>query len=214
MRVAIVGTGNQGTALGFALRRAGHSVCFGSRDPAHAPPVSEGPVLTIAEAVRQAEVIALVVPSWHLGDTLQRLRGTEYAGKVVIDVSNPLASDGTSAADPTSSNAEKVAAALPGARVAKAFNTVFSAWLRTDGRALGEQLTGFVAADDPEAKRVALRLGKEIGLDPVDAGALSAARLLESAGVMLVRFGASTSLGWELGLRLVHPRDPKQSDSG
>ncbi len=208
MQVSIVGAGNQGTALGAALVRGGHQVLFGSREPARKPAPAEGAVVGISEAVRRSRVIALVVPSWHLDGTLAAMQGPDLHGKIVIDVTNPLTAEKEWATGFSTSNAEKVAAALSGARVVKAFNTVFSPWLRSNGTALGEQLTGFVAADDTEAKQLVLGLVKDIGLDPVDAGGLQAARLLEAAGVMLVRFGAFTPLGWELGLRLVHPRSP------
>ncbi len=205
MEIAVIGAGNQGTALGEALGRAGHSVRYGVAHPPST--VTEGPAprLSVEAAVRSAEVIAIVVPSWHLDDALSTIRQADLRGQIVIDVTNPLTEKMGWARGFDVSNAERVRAALPGARVVKAFNTVFAAWLRGGGRALGEQLTGFVASDDGEAKRVVLGLVRDVGLDPIDAGPLDAARLLEAAGVMLVRFGAFTSLGWDLGLKLVHP---------
>lgn len=207
MEIAIVGAGNQGTALGWALGRAGHKVVFGGRARPGQPTPSEGALVPVDQAVRPAEVVMIVVPAWTLDEVLRTLGGAPVQGKIVVDVTNPLTPE-KQAAGGSSSNAERVRDALPGTRVVKAFNTVFSAWLRSGGRALGEQLTGFVASDDPEAKAVVLRLVQQVGLDPVDVGPLAAARQLEAMGVLLVQLGAFTPLSWDLGVRLVHPHRP------
>lgn len=208
MEIAVIGAGNQGGALGEALARAGHRVVYGVAEMREAPAGAPGPRLEVEEAVRRAELVAIVVPSWHLDEALERIRRGNPSGKIVVDVTNPLSPEKDWTRGFSGSNAEHVRDALPGTRVVKAFNTVFASWLRSGGRALGEQLTGFVASDDAEAKQTVLRLVREVGLDPVDAGRLEAARLLEALGVTLVRFGAFTSLGWDLGLRLVHPPQP------
>lgn len=205
MKIAVIGAGNQGSALGGALTKAGHDVVYGVPRPSPDPGSTPGPQLSVEEAVRRADLLALTVPAWHLTEALETIRRAGPGGKIVVDVTNPLTAEKAWARGFSSSNAEEVRDALPGARVVKAFNTVFAGWLRAGGRAFGEQLSALVASDDVEAKRVVLGLAREIGLDPVDAGQLDAARLLEAAGVMLVRFGAFTDLGWDIGVRLVHP---------
>ena len=206
MRIAIIGAGNQGTALGGALETAGHTVVFARRgSESDSAPGAEGRP-NLADAVRQSEALALTVPSWRLEELLTNLSSLNLSGRIVIDVTNPLTPEKGWARGFSTSNAELVASALPTAEVVKAFNTVFASWLTQGGRALGEQLTGFVASDSLRAKQIALGLVRDVGLDPVDAGGLESARLLEAVGVMLVRLGAFTPLGWSLGMRLVHPR--------
>lgn len=206
MEIAIIGAGNQGSALGSALARSGHHVIYGVAHPKAGAEGDAGPHYPVADAVRRAEVVAITVPSWHLEEALREVARGVPAGKIVIDVTNPLTPEKDWAHGSDGSNAELVQRTLTGARVVKAFNTVFASWLNAGGRAFGEQLSGFVASDDADAKRTVLGLVARVGLDPIDAGPLASARLLEAAGVMLVRFGAFTPLGWEIGLRVVHPK--------
>lgn len=204
MEIAVIGAGGQGTALGAALEKAGHRVTYGVRDPS-TDRVAGSRTAAVVDAARLGDVVAIVVPTWHLEGLLTTLRTVDLRGKIVLDVTNPLTPEKGWARGFSTSNAELVRDSLPGARVVKAFNTVFAAWLRDGGRAFGQQLTGFVASDEAEAKQTVLQLVAQVGLDPVDAGGLAMARLLEAAGVMLVQFGGFTTLGWDLGLRLVHP---------
>jgi predicted dinucleotide-binding enzyme len=81
------------------------------------------------------------------------IRGEELAGKVVVDITNPV--DWTSfdrlVTPADSSAAEEIAARAPGARVVKAFNTTFAATL-VPGEVAGHQLDVFLASDDEAAK--------------------------------------------------------------
>ncbi|HEU5028267.1 MAG TPA: hypothetical protein VFV01_25365 [Spirillospora sp.] len=90
---------------------------------------------------------------------------TALRDKVVIDPTNPQSADFMSLTiGHTTSAGEQVAAALPGARVVKAFNTVFAATLDVPGLLLP------VASDDEAAKKTVLELGAQLGFDAVDAG--------------------------------------------
>jgi predicted dinucleotide-binding enzyme len=93
-------------------------------------------------------------------------------GRIVIDAMNRL--DG----DPGRSTTQDLAQLLPGARLAKAFNTIgFENYATARGRAVPAAM--FVAGDDPEAKRIAMGLAGEIGFVAQDAGGLSNAKALE-----------------------------------
>jgi 8-hydroxy-5-deazaflavin:NADPH oxidoreductase len=111
-------------------------------------------------------------------------RREQLAGKIVVDITNPLDVD---AFEPISieagSSAQETAVAAPRARVVKAFNTTFAGTL-VEGQVSGHPLDVFIASDDDEAKAIVSRLASDGGLRPVDAGPLRRARELEALGYL------------------------------
>ena len=176
MRIAILGAGNVGGGLGRAFSAVGHEVVFGLRDPestktlaalAEIPAASAG---SPAEAVAGADVIVVALRPAALHATVEALPG--LAGRIVIDAMNRF--DG----DVTRSTTQDLVAALPGARVVKAFNTTgFENLATAADRAVPAAM--FVAGDDADAKRVAMALAAELGFRPEDAGGLANAKALE-----------------------------------
>lgn len=177
MRIAIIGAGHVGGGLGAAFAAAGHSIVFGVRDPAspncaRAIAAAAGSTATTySDAVTGADVIVVAIRSEAIGETIPRL--PSLAGRVVIDAMNRFTGD------PGRSTTQDLAELLPGARLAKAFNTTgFENY--TTARARRRPAAMFVAADDPEAKRVATALAIEIGFEAFDAGGLVNAKPLEA----------------------------------
>jgi hypothetical protein len=176
MRIAILGAGNVGGGLGAAFSRAGHDVVFGVRDPdsaktraaiAGAPGSSAG---SPRDAVTDTDVVVFAL-RWPAADeTLRDLPSLE--GRVVIDAMNRF--DG----DPARSTAHDLVDRLPGARVAKAFNTIGFENLTTAAERSAPAAM-FVAGDDPAAKTAALDLARQIGFEAEDAGPLANAKALE-----------------------------------
>jgi len=202
MKVGILGTGSVGVALAKGLLRARHEVRFGSRDPAAAK-VPPGALADKIDAVsRWAEIVFLAVPYRFAKDTLKAAASGLMQGKILVDVTNPIASAEDLLLGFSTSAAEEVAQIVPGARVVKAFNTVFARYMST-GKAGAETLTLFVAGDNPRDKDAVMRLGREIGFDPVDAGPLRSARFLEPMAMQLIAMGRRTKVGWNIGFRLV-----------
>ena len=176
MRIAIIGAGNVGGGLGRAFASVGHDVVFGVRDPestktlAALADIPEATAADPSRAVDGADVVVVALRPVGLAVTLADLGSLD--GRVVIDAMNRL--DG----DPGRSTAEDLAALLPGARIAKAFNTIgFENF--TTARERQVKVAMFVAADDAEAKRVAMDLAAEVGFQPEDAGPLANAKALE-----------------------------------
>ena len=191
MRIAVIGKGNVGTALTTGLKRKGHEIRFGHRDP-------KEPVL---DAAKWGEVVILAVPYRTVKDVAKVL-GSAVDGKVVVDVTNVLGPDMELAVGFSTSGAEEVQKLLPQARVVKAFNTVFAANQST-GKVGKEQLSAFVAGDDAKAKQTVMRLAADIGFDPVDAGPLKSARYLEPMGKLMIQLGNTLNVGTNLGYKIV-----------
>jgi hypothetical protein len=191
MKIAIIGAGNVGTALKTGLSRTGNDVSTVGRED------------NAAQAAEAAELIILAVPFSEVGNVAGQL-GSAASGKIVIDATNALSPAMELAVDTsTTSGAEELQKKLPDARVVKAFNTTFATAMAT-GQINGEKLAGLVAADDAEAKTQVLGLVRELGFDPIDAGPLSAARLLEPLALLNIKLGFVQGYGPASGFGLVH----------
>src|SRR5688500_13030505 len=97
MKVAIIGAGNVGKALGTSIGRAGHDVTISASTPesanAAAQEIGATPADTNVVAVSGADIVILAVPFVGAGEEVaNEIRG-EVAGKTVIDVTNPLKAD-------------------------------------------------------------------------------------------------------------------------
>lgn len=202
MKVALVGTGHVGQALGKGLLRSGHEIRYGSRAPAKASVPSGTRAVTQKEAVAWGDVVILAIPYSAVADTIRALGPGALRSKIVVDATNAIARTGDLAVGHTTSAAEELAKLVPDAKVVKAFNTVFASLMAT-GMTGGERVSLFVAGDDAKAKETVLRLGGEIGFDPVDAGPLRSARYMEPMAMQMMTVAFGQKLGSSIGLRLV-----------
>jgi len=195
MKVAILGKGNVGKALQSAFSKAKCDVKFGSRTP-------EKGELSQKDAVEWGEVAVFAVPHAAVAETVRAVGPSVFKGKIVLDVTNPLNQILELAIGFSTSGAEELAKLVPGAKVVKAFNTVF-AENQPKGKIGTETLTLFVASDDTSAKKAIMDVGAKIGFDPVDGGPLKAARYLEPMAVMIISLGYGAKMGTGIGYRLV-----------
>ena len=190
MKIAIIGKGNVGSALGKGLTKAGHEIKFGHRDPSE--PVSE--------AAKWGQIIILAVPHNNSVDAIENVK--PFAdGKTVIDVMNALGPKMELGIRCSTSSAEETQKKLPNAFVVKAFNTVF-AKNQSTARVGNEKLTAFIAGDDADAKKTVAKLTGDIGFDPVDCGPLKNARYLEAMGNMLINLAYTYGMGTDIGYKL------------
>ncbi|MES2612614.1 MAG: NAD(P)-binding domain-containing protein [Pseudomonadota bacterium] len=197
--MAVIGAGNMGSGLARALAAAGVEVVLGMRDAGKAAALAQGsgsvPVLDVAGAVAEADMVVLALPYGASVQVLEGLPAAALQGKVLVDISNPVTADflglqlGT-----TTSAAEAIQAAAPGAHVVKAFNTIFAQLLGAEARQGKAPVQVFVAGDDADAKARVQALSSVLGFEPVDAGSLRNARFLEPLGGMNIQFGFF--LGW------------------
>src|SRR4051812_33681376 len=184
--VSILGTGNMGPAIASVAKKGGHEVqLLGSTDV-------DQPVT--------GDIVVLAVPYPAVSTVLEQ-RGEQLAGKVVVDITNPLnfeTYDSLTVA-PDASAAAEIAAALPGCRVLKAFNTNFAATLASG--TVGDQPTPvLIAGDDDEAKSQLAEIVTAGGLRAIDAGSLRRARELEALGLLQITLAASNKVPWTGGV--------------
>ncbi|MEM9072764.1 MAG: NAD(P)-binding domain-containing protein [Myxococcota bacterium] len=176
MKIAILGKGRIGTGLGSAWGTR-HEVVYGVRDPSAADERSFG------GASKDADVVVFAIPYGALDAVLDD--AGDLSGKVVIDCTNPVAKGMTLAVGHTTSAAEELQKRLPDARVFKSFNAQGAENLAAptyDGR----PASNFFCGDDEDAREVVRQLVAEVGFDPVDAGPLKNARLLEPLMILWV----------------------------
>ncbi len=212
MRVGILGTGEVGRALGAGFVRKGHEVKLGSRDPRN-PKLSEfvkqagsgASGGTFAEAARFGEVIVLATLWSGTGNALELAGAGNLAGKVVMDVTNPLVF--APGAPPAlergwnDSGGEQVQRWLPGAKVVKVFNTVGNA-LMVDPRLPGGPPDMFLCGNDAAAKETVARICAELGWPTIDVGGIEGSRLLEPLCILWVLYGVRTGT-WTHAVKLL-----------
>jgi 8-hydroxy-5-deazaflavin:NADPH oxidoreductase len=204
MKVAIIGAGNVGKGLGGSLVRAGHEVTLVGRDisavgeAANAIGARTG---TAADAVPAADVVVIAVPYGAVAEVTREIAGA-VAGKVVVDATNPLTADYSGLATVGTSAAEQIAAALPDAKVAKAFNTTF-AGVDADPGGAGVTVDALFATDDADARASVAALASSIGFRPVWVGPLAAARELEAMAWLNIRLQMLTNGAWNTSYVLV-----------
>jgi 8-hydroxy-5-deazaflavin:NADPH oxidoreductase len=199
MKVAIIGPGGMGGGIAKLLA-AKHEVLIGSRDPERA--AMEANELGAArgggygDVAAEAEVIFLTVPWVAVDETLPVLG--DVTGKVLVDVTNPYVG-GKLQLHADSSDAELIREKVPGARVVKGWNTVFSPVLNAGPDFGGQAPSVFLAGDDDDAKGMAAALARDMGLDPIDTGPLTSARDLERLQSISGAIGHSFEWGsWAL----------------
>lgn len=180
MKISIIGTGNMGSAFAKRFILSGHDVSVTGRNAAKAQEVASqtGATAITQSDAGQADIIILAT---GFGDAVAALKGAgDLTGKVVVDITNPLTTDYTGLTiGHSTSAAEEIAAALPGIRLVKGFNTVFAQVLSEGPSLAGQPVPVFVASDDANAKESVSELARSAGFSVVDAGGLKNARYLE-----------------------------------
>ena len=205
MEIGILGAGSVGGNLGIGLARAGHAVCFGVRDPDRPRDVVErcGGRARLADlaAAGRCDVVLLTVPFAAVPEALAA--AGDLDSRVLVDCTNHVGwNDGPVVAG---SAAAAVARLAPRARLVKAFND-FGAELLLDPSVEGQVADALVAADDPEAKGVAMGLARDLGLHAIDAGPLRNAALLEHRAVLWIHLAMRGGLGRGIAFKLLGAR--------
>jgi len=193
--IAIIGTGEVGSALGSSWGRLGHPIIYGSRAPASAKTrdlvsrSGNARAVLPAEAARHADIIVLALPFSAALELLPQLGNLD--GKILIDPMNALAFDRERRRVTQSVElvAEQIQALAPGAHVVKAFNAL-NAGKMIPEREFAAPISVPVAGDDQDAKNLVMGLAEELGLLATDVGPLFNARYLEAMAPLYVYMNA------------------------
>ena len=208
-KVGIIGSGNIGGNLGILFGKAGYEVFYSSRHPESLQGLVEttGPTAragTVAEAIAFGDVILLSVPLKAYRE-LDSETKEALKGKIVIDTSNPYPDrDGAIAVeakqDPGGMGSV-VARLLPGARIVRAFNTVYFEDLKETLNKNGDKIGIPIASDDQEGLDAAVELARKVGLDPVVVGGLSKSKLFDVGTPVYATSASAREIKEKLRLR-------------
>ena len=208
MKIAVIGAGHVGRAVGEAWSRKGHDVAYGVKDPENARHGAAGVgtrTKSLKDAVGSADVVVLATP-WQATETVCR-ELDRLKGKIVLDCTNPLAM-GPGGLELvlgfSQSGGENVQSWCPGASVFKTLNQVgFEVMAKAS--TWPERPVMFVAGDDATAKPQVLGLVRDLGFEAIDAGPLKMSRLLEPYAMLWITLAMKQGLPRNFAFGLIQP---------
>ncbi len=192
--IAMIGTGQVGSALGPLFAGLGHESVYGSRSPERedvqalvAATGGGATATTPLAAASQADIVVIALP-WDVAEEVVRGLG-DLSGKIIIDPINPriVGEDGFADYPSYTSNAERIQNIAPGAKVVKAFSTI-SVDTMVDPGLVDHPLTIPLVGNDPEAKAVVAEICEALGFETLDFGPVRFAHVVE--GLYLLRANA------------------------
>ncbi len=217
MRYGVLGTGTVGQTLATKLVQLGHEVKLGSRqagnEKAQAWAASAGAGASEGSFADAAAFVGLVLNAtagMASLDALSAAGAENVAGKVLIDVANPL--DSSKGMPPTlsvcndDSLGEQIQRSFPDARVVKAFNTV-NAGVMVEPGVLPEPHTLFIRGNDDRPRRRSRELDTSFGWseeDVLDLGDIIAARGMEMYLPLWLRLAGATD-SWQVNVKVISP---------
>ncbi len=208
-KIGIVGSGNIGGTLGVLLAKAGNEVFFSSRHPDSLKELvmTAGPRAragTVSDAIAFGDVIVLSVPLKAIPE-LDNQTKNALKNKIVIDTSNPYperdGAIGEEGRKEPGGMGAFVARFLPGARIIRAFNTVYFVDLRRTITADGEKIGIPIAGDDQEGVAAAAELAERAGLDPVIVGDLRSSKLFDVGTAVYATSAPAREIREKLNIR-------------
>jgi 8-hydroxy-5-deazaflavin:NADPH oxidoreductase len=208
MDVTIIGTGNMARGIGSRVLAGGHDLTVVGKDSQRAEAVAAdlGGAGTVKTAITgdpiEGEVVVLAV-YYPDARVVAEQYADQLAGKVVVDITNPVnESFDELVVPPGGSATDELAALAGGARFVKAFNTTFATPL-TAGEVAGQRLDVLIAADDEDAKGKVAALARDGGLNPIDVGPLKRARELEAMGLLHIGLQSRLGTGFASALKIL-----------
>lgn len=201
--LTMVGGGSIGGALAKAWLAAGHRVRLAARDEASEQARSlralGASVVPLRGAADGVDAVVFAIPAGAVAEAAEEMG--DLTGKVVVDCTNAIGAGFALRYGHTTSSAEELAKALPGARIVRAFNQQGAETLVSP--AFGAlRAASFVAADDAEARGMVRGLAADVGLDAIEAGPLASSRYLEPMTLLWIALSRAKATR-ELGLTLL-----------
>jgi 8-hydroxy-5-deazaflavin:NADPH oxidoreductase len=205
--ISIIGTGNMARTIGALAVAGGNTVEVIGRDQSKAAELAKalGGSTTTGEfgAVPAGDIVIVALGYANVVPVVAQY-GNALAGKVIVDICNPVNSAGDGLAIPDGTSiAQNVAGAAPAsASVVKAFNTTFGAVL-----AEGQPLDVFIAGDDERAKAAVAEFVDSLKLRPLDVGGLSMAHYLEGTGLVMIGLAQHGVGNFDFALGVTAPKE-------
>ena len=195
--IAMIGTGDVGSALGKAFAAQGHTIIYGSREPDRksvaelVAAAGDGTSATTPfAAAAQADIVVLAVPGMLVEEITKSLG--DLSGKIIIDPTNPLKRSMLKLEHGVeTSNAQIIQEAAPDAEVVKAFNTL--SWkTMVDPSEAGGPVSIPLAGNSGAAKKTVAALVTGMGLEPIDVGPVDNAHWVEGMLILWInnRYGS------------------------
>lgn len=208
MDIAIIGAGNVGAALAKGWAKKEHQILMGVRNPGDSKyqalksQLGAGvKFVSPTEAARTAGVIVLATP-WAQTEQIVKTLGA-LSGKIIIDATNPLKPDLSGLTHGYSTSAaELIQSLVPDAKVVKAFNTT-GANIMEKPEVEGHKAMMYFCGNDAEARQTVKGLVSDIGFEPVEAGDLTQARLLEPLAMLWIKSAYVFGLGRDFAFGLL-----------
>lgn len=206
--ITILGTGKIGQAVAELWIRAGHSICFGSRNPEKMTTIVESlgqraSVKSIKAAAYEGEIILLATPFAAIDELAMNITG-ELSGKIILDATNPfgISSEGRviSTLGPNQTAGSYLAKLLPNSHIIKAFTHIMVELLVSRGISQPNFFAMAIAGDDANAKLIAAQLVRDAGYVPVDIGTLAESAPLDPAGILFPNMYTEADMRAVLGI--------------
>ncbi|MDJ0760188.1 MAG: NAD(P)-binding domain-containing protein [Woeseiaceae bacterium] len=205
--IAVIGTGQVGSALGPEFAAQGHDIVYGSRNPDSqkvkdlvAKTPGNASATLPQDAIREADIVVLAVPGMMVEDIVRGLG--DLSGKIVIDPTNPLTGDWSKEIriGVSTSNGRIIQDAAPDAFVVKAFSTLNWRQMVEPGGDISIPLVG----DSDEAKAKVAEIVSGMDLQPIDLGDIDNARWVEGMTILLLNNRIAGRPPFEYHLRVVN----------
>jgi 8-hydroxy-5-deazaflavin:NADPH oxidoreductase len=200
MKIAVIGSGNVGSALGKAWTRAGHEVVFGVRAEKAKGSADGAKTAPVPQAIRDSEVVVLAVPWPAIPDVIKQF--DNWPSKIIVDCTNPLTNELELAQGFNTSAGEQTASLAKSKKVVKAFNTT-GAGNMENTKYDGKPITMFFATDDGAAQKVGEQLVRDAGFEPVFAGPLKQSRYLEPLAMLWISMAVKHGYGTNFAFTMV-----------
>jgi len=208
LKIAVLGTGGVGAALGSRWGAAAHEITYGSRAPGSekvqqlvARSGRTAAAKSPREAIVGADAILFAVP-WPVAREALETLG-DLSGRTLIACTKPLLSDmsGIELGHVISAG-EQIAAWSPGANVVKAFNSA-SVKVMLNPQFGEHRATMFYCGDDAGAKMTVRKLIEDIGFEAVDAGSLTSSRYLEPLAMLYIHLAFRQGFGSNCAFKIM-----------
>lgn len=209
MKLGFIGTGNVGGALAKKLGLKGHSIFLGVRDvqsieskKLQSTIGGHASLAPIKDCISNSDVLFLATP-WSAVDSVIKDYAKNLEGKILIDCTNPLKADLSGLVfSGENSGAEYIQNLLPKTKVVKAFNTV--GYNIMESPLIGDHKTAmYFCGNDGDARQKAKELILDVGFEPIEAGDIKTARLLEPFALLWISTAYKFGMGRDFAFALI-----------